>query len=132
MGRLGDFFPHVAFPLAQLPWSICPSVSVTTGCTELFRGKLHRTHNFTTGAGTYNATLTATVTNGVITAVAITAAGSAMTNGTYTSAANQVKITDPTGIGAQSSVTIASGAVSAVTRCDCQRRHCRAQSIQPR
>lgn len=67
------------------------------------------------GAGTYNATLTPTVVNGQITVVTITAAGSGMTNGIYTSAGGGVQITDATGIGAQLSVTVASGAVSAVT-----------------
>lgn len=66
------------------------------------------------GAGTYNATLTPVVAQGAITSVTITAAGSGMTNGTYTTAAGQVIITDATGVGAQLSVTIASGAVSAV------------------
>lgn len=68
-----------------------------------------------TGAGTYNATLTPVLSNGQIASVTITAAGSGMTNGTYTTAAGQVIITDSTGIGAQLSVTIASGAVSAVS-----------------
>ena len=66
------------------------------------------------GGGTYNATLTPVVTNGVITSVTITAAGSGMTAGTYTSAGGKFTITDPTGVGAQITVTIASGAVSAV------------------
>lgn len=103
---------------------------VQAGGTALWNGstnvRFHRINVMTTavnytaptialvGAGTYNATLTAIVALGVITAVAITAAGSGMTNGTYTSALGGVKITDATGVGAQLSVTVAAGAVSAV------------------
>ncbi len=66
------------------------------------------------GAGTYNATLTPTVTNGVITAVAITTAGSGMSNATYTSAGGGVQITDATGVGAQLSIVVSGGAVTSV------------------